>query len=203
MKRRIPHILRIFAIAISLSIAVAGTSVFARVLNVPEKFQERNQWCWAGTTQAIFQYYGTILTQTAIAAYGTNEYNTWNYLYGSDTDAPYYRKGINMIFNNWGLDCIYGAYTMTQMQVQNRIDSGRPFVIRWAWSSGGGHFVDGRGLEGDYLYYMDPWPGNGYQIALYSWVVDDGNHEWTHSLELTTYRKAYQTPGVLLLLLGK
>lgn len=199
MKRK--YLNSILVLAIAILLLHAGTPAFARVLNVPERFQEQNQWCWAGTTQAIFQYYGTVLTQTQIAAYGTNGYNTWNYLYGSDSEFPYYRKGINMIFNNWGLTCLYGAYTMTRMQVQNQIDSGRPFVIRWGWDLGGGHFVDGRGIEGDYVYYMDPWPGEGHKIALYSWVVDDGNHEWTHSLELTTLKKLNTMPGVLLLLL--
>jgi|GEM_PF-2306783 len=156
------------------------------VLAVPEKFQEQDQWCWAGASQAIFEYYGIILTQTQIAQYGTNGYNTWNYLYGSDSEAPYYRKGINMILNNWGLSCTYGYYTMSLVAVRNQIDSARPFVIRWGWYSGGGHFVDGRGIEGSYVYYMDPWPGEGYNTALYSWVVDNGVHEWTHSLELTS-----------------
>ena len=192
----------ILALSIAIVLSQTGSPVLARVLNVPERFQEQDQWCWAGTTQAIFWYYGIVLTQTQIADYGTNGYNTPNYLYGSDSEDPYYRKGINLILNNWGLNSSYGDYTMTQMEVQNQIDSGRPFVIRWGWYSGGGHFVDGRGIEGNYVYYMDPWPGEGHKIALYNWVVDDGNHVWTHSLELTTYKKTNAVPGVQLLLLG-
>ncbi len=172
---------------IVIAILIKGSLVFSTVLPVPERFQEQNEWCWAGATQAIFAYYQTTLTQTQIAQYGTNGYNTWNYLYGTDSESPYYRSGINWILYNWGLGSAYGDYVISQTNVGNQIDSGRPFVIRWGWYSGGGHFVDGRGLEGNYLYYMDPWPGNGHQIALYSWVVGDGIHEWTHSLEVTTY----------------
>jgi len=83
---------------------------------------------------------------------------------------------------------------------RNQIDSSHPFVIRWGWYAGGGHFIDGRGIEGNYIYYMDPWPGEGYKIALYSWVVDDGIHQWTHSLELTTIKRRKIMPWLLLLL---
>ena len=157
------------------------------VLDVPEVFQEHDQWCWAGVSQPILQYYGTVLTQTNIAAYGTSGYNTWNYLYGSDTVAPYYRKGINLILNHFGAISTASNNTyLSQSTVQTEIDAGRPFVIRWGWYSGGGHFLVGRGIETNTIHYMDPWPGEGYLSATYSWVVDDGTHKWTHSLELTT-----------------
>ncbi len=165
---------------------LVSTLPAAVVLDVPEKTQTYNQWCWAGVSQAIFEYYGTFLTQTEIADFGTNGYNTWNYLYGSDSEDPYYRQGINLILDNWGLASTYGAYYMTQTEVYDRIDAGQPFVIRWGWDSGGGHFLAGHGYDGDDLYYMDPWFGEGYHIELYDWVVDGANHEWTHSLELTT-----------------
>ena len=185
MKCRICHMAVTAMLLLMLFLSVS--LCHALVLDVPEVFQEQDQWCWAGCSQATLEYYGTALTQTEIAAYGTNGYNTWNYLYGFDNEPPYYRKGINMILNNWGLSCTYGAYTMSQVEVSNQIDSGRPFVIRWGWYTGGGHFLVGRGIEDSMVYYMDPWPGEGYNTALYSWVVDDGIHQWTHSLQLTTY----------------
>ena len=60
--------------------------------------------------------------------------------------------------------------------------------MRFGWTSGGGHFLDGFGHDnnGQYLHYMDPWPGNGYTLSLYSWVVSASNHNWTDTLEITT-----------------
>ncbi len=60
--------------------------------------------------------------------------------------------------------------------------------MRFGWTSGGGHFLDGFGYDNDgqYLHYMDPWPGNGYTLSLYSWVVSSSNHNWTHTLQVTT-----------------
>jgi peptidase C39-like protein/FG-GAP repeat protein len=186
MKRKFTFIVHLLVLSIILP--AFGSSAYALVLNVPERFQEQNEWCWAGVSQPIFNYYGRSITQSTIANYGTLGVNTWNYLYGQawpDTDGKY-RRGINMILNNWGLTCTYDAYTMSQAQILNRINAYQPFVIRWGWTTGGGHFVVGRGYSGNYVYIMDPWPGNGYEIQTYAWVVNDGSHSWTHSLELTS-----------------
>jgi hypothetical protein len=60
--------------------------------------------------------------------------------------------------------------------------------MRFGWTSGGGHFLDGYGydLNGQYLDYMDPWPGNGYTKSLYTWVASAADHTWTHSLQITS-----------------
>ncbi len=159
----------------------------AAVLPVPERFQEKSEWCWAGVSQAIFAYYGRTFSQTQIAQYGTNGYNIWNYLYGSDSVAPYYRKGINMILSNFAsLASTYGEYVLNTTQINTQINSGRPFIIRWGWDSGGGHFVVGRGISGNYVYIMDPLPGHGYETQTYSWVLQGDGHTWTHTLQLTT-----------------
>jgi len=159
----------------------ALNTVYATVLNVPEKFQEENQWCWAGVSQAILEYYNVITSQTAIAQYGTEGANIWNWLYGSSSSPT--RRGINMILENWGVANTYGYYILSKIEVQNEIDALQPFVIRWGWDSGGGHFVVGRGIETNDVYIMDPWPGNGYSINDYNWVVSGGGHTWTHTLE--------------------
>ncbi len=175
----------LFKISIPTILTMAlfwSSPAFSIVLDVPEKFQALYQWCWAGVSEAIMNYYGEFATQSEIADYGTGGVNTWNYLYGSDGS----RKGINLILDHWGFTSSYGSYTMSLAQVENRIDGRQPFVIRWGWYTGGGHFVAGRGYSGSNIYYMDPWPGNGYQVATYDWVVDDGIHSWTHSLECTS-----------------
>ena len=67
VKRRVP-------LVVLLLLLFSSNGFADGVLAVPEKFQEENQWCWAGASQAIFEYYGIILTQTQIAQYGTNGY---------------------------------------------------------------------------------------------------------------------------------
>src|ERR1043166_5424105 len=73
----------------------------AQVLTVPQVIQEQDQWCWAGTTKCVLDYYGYPHDQCEIAEYarsviswhsfGTTDCcvdpslgcNYWNYNYGS------------------------------------------------------------------------------------------------------------------------
>ena len=157
------------------------SSVSAKVLDVPEKIQEKNQWCWAGCSQAILEYYNVITSQTAIAEFGTEGQNIWNYLYGTGSSPT--RRGINLILDNWGVANSYGYYILSKNDIQNQIDGNQPFVVRWGWDTGGGHFIVGRGIDVNNVYTMDPWTGNGYSIDDYDWIVKGGGHTWTHSLE--------------------
>src|SRR5436853_299052 len=78
--------------------------------------------------------------------------------------------------------CMCFRITVSKTQIQTEINAGHPFLFRWGWTSGGGHFLVGYGLSGNTLYYMNPLPGYGYQISDYNWVVDDsGSHTWTHT----------------------
>jgi hypothetical protein len=162
---------------------LCADSAFATVLNVKQHYQEENQWCWAATSQAILEFYGIIQTQTAIAKYGTDSENIWNYIYGSGTDPV--RNGVDLILKNFGGPATtrYARY-LSETEVENQIDSLRPIAIRWAWDSGGGHILAIKGMAGSTLYLMDPWNGNA-QISTYLWVVrGDSTHTWTHSLTM-------------------
>jgi hypothetical protein len=64
---------------------------------------------------------------------------------------------------------------------------GRPFVIRWGWTSGGGHFLTARGFVGSNtngnVYLYDPWSGE--RIMSYLGTVSSPAHNWSHTLRLT------------------
>jgi hypothetical protein len=51
------------------------TECGALILGVPQCWQEQDQWCWAATSQSVLAFYGTTLTQTQIAQYGTDGAN--------------------------------------------------------------------------------------------------------------------------------
>ena len=182
MKRDILFRLLILVAAAATLLWVGAA--FSGVLAVPQRFQIYNQWCWAGVSEAILNYYGKYPTQQQIGNYGTEGVNTWNWLWGETSNPT--RRGVNLILQNWGVSSTYGGYAMSFSQVQNRINAGQPFVIRWWWTdtADSGHVVAGRGYEGNNIYYMDPWDGD--QIATYVWVVAGGGHQWTHSLECTS-----------------
>ena len=175
-----------------LLLTLASTSFADRVLSFPEKFQEHSQWDWAGSSQAVLDYYGTLPSQCVIAnwAWSKNDCcgndtfkwnhvcNQANYMYGTS-------KSLQAILTHWGVNSNARDYALAQNTVVSEIDAKRPFVMRFEWTGSGGHFLDGYGIKGDSLFYMDPWPGNGYTISLYNWVVSSSDHTWTQTLQLT------------------
>ncbi len=173
---------KMFFLAVVFILTNATAS--ATVLDVPQKYQEKTQWCWAGCSQAILEYYVTTVTQTDIAAYGTpGTANTWNWLYGQSSNPT--RRGIDLILHYFaGIDSTHNNRCLSQPEVTSDIGAYKPPVVRWNWDSGGGHFVVARGIEGDTMYLMDPWYGP--TINSYAWVVRGGSHTWTDSLRLTT-----------------
>ena len=171
----------------------------AQVLNVPQITQEQNQWCWAGVSKCILDYYGfPSYQQCDIAEYARtvitwNNFgsvnccvdpnqgcNYWNYNYG-------YNGSIQDILVHFGTISNNGvAYALNTTDITNETALNHPYVIRWGWYSGGGHFVVGHGISGSNVYYMNPWPGEGLHVSTYSWLYDDGTHTWTHTNILTS-----------------
>ena len=92
----------------------------------------------------------------------------------------------------------YGSSNhLTKAKIADELTQGRPFVIRWGWAAGGGHFVVGYGKSGNTIYYMNPWYGEGKKFADYDWVVNDGNHDWTHTNVLTTSPTAIRAANLV------
>jgi hypothetical protein len=186
-------------------------SSFGLVLNVPQKYQEKDQWCWAGTSQAVLAYYGAYIEQTNIAQYGTSGSNAPNFLYGSGTDTDgIFKRGVDLILSNFAGIVSVGTNNLLSVErVRNEIETNkRPVVIRWGWDSGGGHIlamygilVTNRPTRITNVWLMDPI--NGPTISTYAWVCQGSTnggstHTWTHSLPLNTAPPTLQvTPGLL------
>ena len=173
----------------------------AKVLKVPEKIQEQDEWCWAGVSQSILAYYGKNIEQCTIAEFRRTEAdwhdfgndnccnvpngkcNYWNYAYGGM--GLLYDGTVADILEHWGVSSWGVFWAISKSEVEDQISNHRPFVIRWEWNTNGGHFLTGHGIEDNTLYYMDPWFGEGYKFADYSWVDSGGNHEWEDTVYVT------------------
>lgn len=177
--------------------------VNAQVLNVDNNEQLYDQWCWAGCSKTILNYYGYEAEQCEIAEFvrqtatfhnfGTTDCcvngnagcNYWNYNWGSS-------GSIQEILINFGGIENSGAGYLTLVQITTEIQSNRLFVIRWGWSAGGGHFLVGHGISGSNIYFMNPWFGEGLHIATYNSVrsgtdtTSSSIHTWTHTNLITT-----------------
>ena len=170
--------------------SIFSYTIKAQVLNVNLVIQEQNQWCWAAVSKCVLDYYGDSISQCKIAEYTRNvatwhnfgsqdccqtpngDCNYWNYNWG-------YAGSIQDILSNFGKIQNYGkADSLTFDKFSTEIKNKRPLIIRWAWTSGGGHFVVGYGISDNSVYYMNPWPGEGFKISLYDWVVSNSEHNW-------------------------
>jgi hypothetical protein len=191
MKRKL-----ILPLLFSLLFSGIGNS---QILNVPQIIQEQNQWCWAGVSKCVLDYYGyNSYQQCDIADYARtvitwNNFgsvnccvdpnqgcNYWNYNYGSP-------GSIQDILIHFGNIQNYGiSSSLTTAEITTESTGNRPYIIRWGWYSGGGHFIVGHGISGSNVNYMNPWPGEGLHVSTYSWLVNDGTHDWTHTNVLTT-----------------
>lgn len=191
------RILFLAGILVVLGLMGTTSALYSDVtLAVPERIQQYSNWCWAGTSEAILNYYSQTPSQCEIANYAWNKTNCCsgsdnfydrvkgcnkaNWLYGND-------GSIQGILDNWGVSSVGTDDPMTWTESVQELDNGNPFVMRFGWTNGGGHFLDAYGYitSGTYLKYMDPWPGEGYTTSVFSWVVSASDHDWTHSL--TTY----------------
>ena len=182
----------------------------AKVLNVRLVEQEQTNWCWAGSNAMVLRYYGTLVAQCDMANFAAEQSNHTVddcCLTPGDcnltNDMGDYPWSMQNILQNWGVDSVFVTNALTKATVENETDNNRPFLMGWFWTSGGGHALVGRGIEGDDVYYVDPWPGEGYKVGAYAYVAQSSNHEWAESLQITTPFVIPKTmPWIPLLLLS-
>ncbi|MCX6226115.1 MAG: T9SS type A sorting domain-containing protein [Bacteroidia bacterium] len=174
------------------------TPLSAQVLNVSKITQTQNQWCWAGVSACVLEFYGKSVSQCVIAEYTRTveqfsdisfglancctspaTCNNWNYNWG----GPGSIEDILLHFASITNNNIGSSITLSS--ITTSIQANRPFIIRWALTAGGGHFVVGHGISGENIYYMNPWPGEGKKIATYAWVQTASDHSWTHTNTFT------------------
>jgi hypothetical protein len=184
---------------------ILGASLFAavplafadwRILNVPLVTQEHSEWCWAGSSKSLLNYFNKTPSQCQIVnwAYGINyacgnsNFN-WN-SYANQPNSMYGSGGsVQNILKAWGVPNSAYNYAISWNSVVWDINNNRPFIMRYGWTNGGGHIMVGRGYETwngtNYIYIMNPWPGEGQTYSTYDAAVSDWDHQWTHTQRVT------------------
>ncbi|UTY55711.1 hypothetical protein HPQ68_00035 [Massilia sp. erpn] len=179
---------------VGASLALALPAAFAqwKTLNIPLVTQEHSQWCWSGTSKAVLNFYGQNPSQCQIVnwAFGLNyACGNSNFNWNSPANQPNSMYGSNgsvqNILRNWGVQNTAYSVASSWSSVVSDINGNRPFVIRYGWTSGGGHIMVGRGYETingvNYVYIMNPWPGEGQTSRTYASAVQASDHKWTHT----------------------
>lgn len=167
---------------------------FAQVLPSAIVVQEQSGWCWAACCQRICNYYGLsgdTVSQCHIADYTRRkEPDTFGRMPCCTVGCDSCNQGNDMFGTNYTMDSIlshfrniktYDMGVLSFDMVQNEINTGRPFIIGWAGTENG-HVVVGHGIIDSLIYFMNPWPGEGEEINLYSWVKENDSHTWDETL---------------------
>lgn len=183
-------------VAASLLAAMPLAMAKLRQLDVTETIQEHSQWCWSATSRAVMLYYGTNYSQCYITnwAFGINyacgnntfEWNSNanqpNYLYGTSGSVQ------SILLKLGGISNTAYKKASSWSNVTWDINNNRPFVMRYGWTSGGGHIMVGDGWETynntKYVHIMNPWPGEGQEQSTYSYAVSASDHQWTDTLRM-------------------
>jgi Peptidase_C39 like family len=179
---------------LGLALPIAAMSG-ARQLNVPIVQQDHSEWCWAADADAVLTYRSVSTSQCSIAnwvsgvdyACNDNDFD-WN----DSVNSPNYLSGTTGISGIlWSLgrrNSTYYDEVLSYQTVASAIQQGNPVVILWQWPDGGGHFlvVDGYDDNGQMMYFMNPWPGEGAGYGDYDWMAagtgNMGTHTWVESL---------------------
>ena len=192
--------LKNLAIGAALALAMPMAMAQWRTLSVPLTTQEHSQWCWSASSKAILSYYwANYPSQCQIVnwAYGLNYAcgNTtfdWNSP-ANQPNAMYGSSGsVQNILANWSVPNTAINNYLSWNTVVSDINANRPFVIRYGWTGGGGHIMVGRGYETyngvNYVYIMNPWPGEGQTWRTYASAVSASDHRWTHTQRMNISR---------------
>lgn len=164
---------------LSISI-VAGLIILAKTANaypstysldVPNIKQEKDQWCWAGTSVSVLKYYGKSISQTSFV----------NKVKGATLNLPATMYEVKRGLNAYGVNSSVSESPMSfSSLISNIYSNDNPVMALIQWTSGGGHYVNIDGYdEGstDYITYMDPWYGDNF-VKSYKSFNSSSSQTW-------------------------
>lgn len=142
--------------------------------------QERSNWCWAAASRTIVRAETgdtSPPSQCQLVKWGKNSSECGNVTgtFGSNVSRALLQGDV----------LSPGTVTSgsrTFSQVRSEIDANRLVMIRWGWTSGGGHMLVLRGYNtsGSMINYVNPLKDT-YQVKSHSALRSGSNYTWTHS----------------------
>jgi hypothetical protein len=191
-------------LAVMLTLIV-NLNCFADELSITSHEQLQNQWCWAACSESVLNFYGLLTQQCEMANYAFGQSNCCNNVVwpdgtGTSCDRAnalgsgniladwlqliWGMKNAQSVIKNFGnVDSSYRPYAVSTKTVEEQISRKAPWIMGWAWTSGGGHALLGYGFSSNLISYMDPWPTKTRSNILdYSAVKKSTDHEWNQTL---------------------
>ncbi|WP_244666921.1 papain-like cysteine protease family protein [Myceligenerans indicum] len=182
--RRAAHsTIRTLLLSLALTLTIVGGTVTVaeaanRSLAATIYVQEKSNWCWAATSKTVVKRTtGNTPSQCTLVKRGKNSSTCPNVTgtFGQNVSYALADSGVS----NIGTVSL-GALTYSAFR--GEIDSSRLVMIRWGWSSGGGHMLvlKGYNTDGSKIIYINPL-NDVYKVNSYSWMKSTSSHTWSHS----------------------
>ncbi len=178
-------LLTVFTVVLALLVLVPALQ--AATVYTATKYQEHSNWCWDASCQMCFTNYSKNYSQCSIANYifGRSDccgVSTFDWYHTCNQGGTVY--DMNNTLSAGGVSSSYLWSALSWNDTQYCISTfGRPFIMCWYWTSGGGHAIVGYGYRTyygtDQIGMKDPWPGEGPQWISYSYAVSSSNHTWS------------------------
>ncbi|MCP4148663.1 MAG: hypothetical protein GY757_13030 [bacterium] len=174
----------LFAVVIILFVLVPF--LHAVSVSTTTKYQEHSNWCWDASCQMCFTNYNKNYSQCSIANYifGRSDccgVSTFNWSHTCNQGGTVYDMRDTLTAGGVSNSYTFSGFSWSNVtyQISTR---GRPFIMCWYWTGGGGHAIVGAGYTTyygtQYVYSKDPWPGEGPQWQTYSYCYSASDHTW-------------------------
>lgn len=177
--------LRIATLMVALALIFTGFGITAasaasRTNGANIYIQEHSNWCWAAATRTIVRAETgdtSPPSQCQLVRWGKDSSTCPNVTgtFGANISRALLMADV--------LDVgTVTSGTRTFSAVRNEIDAGRLVMIRWGWTSGGGHMLVLRGYNtsGSMINYVNPLEST-YQVKSHAALSSGSNYTWTHS----------------------
>jgi hypothetical protein len=163
--------------------ATASAYVDYKTLSIPSYKQERDNWCWAASSQMSINYLGGNKTQSQIV----------NYVKGSVVNEPGTNAEVVRALNYGGLSGSNVNGSLAFSKVASQVKNNQPILAAVSWNNnpnGTGHMFVIRGFYNDTstgkqdIYYKDPWPTNTTdKIFSYNSFLNNSDFTWRSSID--------------------
>lgn len=159
-----------------------------KVLGVKYHKQEQSNWCWAGTTQSLINYYKvkTEKKQCKLVDIGLSRKDCCDKPSSKNCNKPNNSRKRRKILKKYGVDSKRKKDPISTNNLIKEVKARHPGIVTWKWTDRKvGHVVVFYGYEGSNIYLMDP--NSGKRVMTYNKAVSSGKREWTYTL--TTEKK--------------
>lgn len=174
-------------------VAATATSAFAieasKYLNIPNVKQQQTNWCWAGSSLSILNYYRIYTSQCTFVSYVKTGKTAPEVCANDSASTSEAQNGLNY----FGVSSSYYSGALSFSSTKTEIAYSRPVYVSIGWLDSNNNIYGGHAvvIDGYYEYtnvgyqelkYMDPWDGTHHTRDYDAFVYTSHDQKWRWGL---------------------